>query len=140
MIEKLVIAINDYNNNVANFMYEFDYPNKELKKIRFNRELFGKYLKYAKEIPDDIVYSKFLEFKDNTEYRMQNILLILLKNYKELVYLYKAANLSKELKANNKEISYEFINPFRKYGVNILNKKYGVDDLILLNDLKNTIN
>jgi hypothetical protein len=136
MIEKLVIAIKDYDNNVANFMYEFDYPNKEQKKIRFNRVLFGKYMKYAKEIPDDIVYSKLIEFKDNIEYRMQNIFIILLKNYKELVYLYKACDLSKELKANNREISYEFINPFKKFGVNILNKTYGVDDLILLNNLK----
>lgn len=139
IIEKLAIAIKEYTENKPNFKYQFEYPypKNETNSIIFNRELFTKYLKFAKEIPDEVVANNLILFKQNPEYTLQNILIILMKYYKELAYLYKASDVATEMSKNNTQIEYVFTNPFDKYTTLKLktqSKKYTANELITLSN------
>lgn len=139
VIEKLAIAIKEYTENKPNFRYQFEYPypKDEMNSIIFNRELFTKYLKFAKEIPDEVVADNLILFKQNPEYTLQNILIILIKYYKELAYLYKASDVATEMSKNNTQIEYVFTNPFEKYTTLKLktqSKKYTANELITLSN------
>lgn len=139
VIEKLAIAIKEYTENKPNFKYQFEYPypKNETNNIIFNRELFTKYLKFAKEIPDEVVANNLILFKQNPEYTLQNILIILIKYYKELAYLYKASDVATEMSKNNTQIEYVFTNPFEKHTTLKLktqSKKYTANELITLSN------
>lgn len=139
IIEKLAIAIKEYTENKPNFKYQFEYPypKNEMNSIILDKELFAKYLKFAKEIPDEVVAKNLIIFKQNPEYTLQNILIILMKYYKELAYLYKACDVAIQMSKNNTQIEYVFTNPFEKYPTLKLktqNKKYTANELILLSN------
>ncbi len=140
IIEKLAIAIKEYTENKPNFKYQFEYPypKNEINSIILNKELFAKYLKFAKEIPDEVVANNLILFKQNPEYTLQNILIILMKYYKELAYLYKASDVATEMSKNNTQIEYVFTNPFDKYTTLKLktqSKKYTANELITLSNI-----
>lgn len=139
IIEKLAIAIKEYTENKPNFKYQFEYPypKNEINSIILNKELFTKYLKFVKEIPDEVVANNLILFKQNPEYTLQNILIILMKYYKELAYLYKASDVATEMSKNNTQIEYVFTNPFDKYPTLKLktqSKKYTANELIKLSN------
>ena len=123
-IEQIVIAIDPPYKELI-FTYQA-YPS-----IKFTSERIAKYLKYAKEIPDAFVYQNLQTYAGNEERTLENIFLLLLKKYKELVFLYKACEIGERMMKQGQYIEYDFRNPLREYGFgDIPDCKIKIIDLI----------
>jgi len=140
-IENLAIAIKEYNLNEPEFSYvfEFPYPKGEINKLLFNRAYMERYMRFSREIPDNVVANNLQEFKENVEYTLQNIFIILLKYYKELAYLYKAKDLAQQKIHLNINIEYTFKNPFHPFiQFTEETRKYTGTSLIYLDSLQHS--
>lgn len=117
LIEDLAIALKEYNSYSPDFSYTFEYPypDGEMNKLRFDREHMERYLRFSREIPDEIVAKNLREFNGNIEYTLQNVFVILLKYWRELAYLYKARDLAQQKLTENINIEYTFKNPFHRF-------------------------